>query len=98
MLPYSVIDYIGARASKNSKSRGARTFDLKSSKAKYIAGAKSFIDEIKVDGVICGHTHIQEKHQYPDGTLYLNCGYPKLDKNFLHYSDGEFKFINLEVS
>lgn len=98
LLPFSAIDYIGARASENSKKRGSKTFDLKKAKAKYIAGAKSFIDEIKVDGVICGHTHIQENHQYPDGTVYLNCGFPKNDKNFLHYSDGEFRFVNLAES
>ena len=97
-LPYSIIDYIGERASKNSKERGSRAFDFKKSREKYIAGAKAFIDEIKVDGVICGHTHIQESHEYPDGTLYLNCGYPKLDKNFLYFSEDKFSFINLEGS
>lgn len=98
VLPYNVIDYLGERASQNSKARGAKTFDFKREKAKYIAGAKAFIDEKRIDGVICGHTHIQEKHQYPDGTLYLNCGFPKSDKNFLYYADGVFRFISLTES
>lgn len=98
LVPFKLIELIGNKASNNSKQRGKKTFNFDFAKKKYIAGAKSFIDEVKVDGVICGHTHIQEKYTYPDKTIYLNCGYPKKDKNFLYYADGEFKFINLMAS
>lgn len=98
IIPYKWIDYIGEKASANSKKRGGKAFNFDFAKKKYIAGAKSFIDEIKVDGIICGHTHIQENYVYPDKTIYLNCGYPKKDKNFLYYSEGDFRFISLEVS
>lgn len=98
ILPYSFIEYAGDRASKNSKNRGSKSFNLKQAKAKYIAGAKSFMDEIEAEGVICGHTHIQENHAYPDGTRYINCGHPKTNLNFLHYSDEAFKFVSLAES
>lgn len=98
LFPYALINHIGDLASKNSKKRGKSTFNFDFAKKKYIAGAKSFIDELKVDGVICGHTHIQEMYIYPDKTIYLNCGLPKKDRNFLHYSEGEFKFISLAES
>lgn len=98
IVPFKLIDFIGSKASGNSKKRGKKTFNFDFAKKKYIAGAKAFIDEVKVDGVICGHTHIQENYVYPDKTTYLNCGYPKKDKNFLYYADGEFRFINLVVS
>ncbi len=99
ILSFSLIDYFGQRAAGNSKKRGGKVFDRKAAKVKYIAGAKEFIDENKIAGVICGHTHIQESYLYPDGTIYYNCGFPRSDKNFLHYSDREgFRFLSLEES
>lgn len=93
-LPYKFIDYLGSRASNNSKKRGKKSFNYEFAKEKYIKGAKALIDERKIDGVICGHTHIQENNRYSDSTVYLNCGFPLKDKNFLTIST-EAEFILL---
>lgn len=99
ILPYSLIEFLGEKAAGNSKKRGKKVFDLKLAKGKYIAGAKLFIDEKKIDGVICGHTHIQESHTYPDGSVYYNCGFPRKNQNFLHYNEEKgFSFLSLEES
>ncbi|MBD64114.1 MAG: hypothetical protein CME62_02830 [Halobacteriovoraceae bacterium] len=83
IVPYKMIKLIGDRASQNSKSRGSKTFDYSHAKQKYREGAKQLIQEKNVQGVICGHTHIQENHVYSDGAVYLNSGFPLKDKNFL---------------
>ena len=67
-------------------------------KNKYINGAHKLILERGVDGIIGGHTHIQEDHTFEDGTRYFNCGHPLSHKNFLSFDGHHFSFISLEDS
>jgi UDP-2,3-diacylglucosamine hydrolase len=95
LLPYFLIEYLAHRASNNSKKRGKKVFNFKEAKKKYISGADAFLEEKKLDGVICGHTHIQENHVYENSKRYINCGYPLKDKNYLYFNGSEFSFISL---
>lgn len=98
LLPYFFIEFLAHRASNNSKKRGRKVFNFEEAKNKYLVGAEQFINEKKIHGVICGHTHIQENHKYENGNLYINCGYPLKDRNYLLFNGEEFNFINLEES
>jgi UDP-2,3-diacylglucosamine hydrolase len=98
LLPYFFIEFLAHRASNNSKKRGKKVFNFEEAKNKYLIGAEVFLKEKKIDGVICGHTHIQENHEYEDGSVYINCGYPLKDKNYLLFNGTNFEFISLAVS
>lgn len=98
ILSFTLIQKIGSKVSQNSKSRGSKTFNLEKMKQKYIEGAERLIASKQVDGVICGHTHIQELITFTDQTMYINTGYPLGNKNFLHFDSKKFEFINLEGS
>jgi UDP-2,3-diacylglucosamine hydrolase len=96
VLPYFVISFLGAQAAKDSKRRGKKTFNYTQMKNKYLEGAKALIEERKLDGVIAGHTHIQESHTFHDGTLYFNNGFPLKDKKFITLDDEKIECIKIE--
>jgi len=93
VLTYSLIQRLGAWASQNSKKRGKKTFNYEQMRAKYLEGAKELIREKKVKGVIAGHTHVEEFWTFPDGSIYLNCGFPAKHKHFIHYNGTEFEKV-----
>lgn len=95
IIPYTLIKWLGGQASKDSKRRGKKTFNFDQMKAKYLKGAKSFIRERNIKGVISGHTHIKEFHTYQDGTVYINIGFPRRDKEFIHYNGKKFEAIKI---
>lgn len=88
ILNFYLIQKLGEWASKDSKKRGKKTFDYGKMKEKYLVGAKALLEEVKVDGIISGHTHIPEFHTYEDGKIYLNPGFPTRDRYFIYF-DGK---------
>ena len=64
-------------------------------KNKYLEGAKALIKEKEVDGVISGHTHIQESHTFANGTLYYNNGYPLKHRCFIVLDDEKINMIDI---
>jgi UDP-2,3-diacylglucosamine hydrolase len=91
LLTFGLIQKMGAWASKDSKKRGKKTFDLPVMKEKYIQGAKALIKERNIQGVIAGHTHIAEFHTFENGTIYLNTGFPVKDKHFIYFNGEKFQ-------
>lgn len=98
ILSFSMLNKLADWASKDSKRRGSKTFDIEMARAKYIEGAYELIKSNKLDGVIAGHTHIFANHTYPEGQRYFNCGFPLRDKKFLSIRNNEFEMISLEGS
>lgn len=87
-LPYSAVEAIGERASSDSKRRGKAVFDYESARDKYRAAAKTLLQDSPFDGLVAGHTHIQDELSW-DGKFYVNIGFPPRDKNFLVLSESE---------
>lgn len=98
ILRYKFIDYLGAKVSNNSKSRGSKSFNYETLRERYREGAKRLVELKSVDGVICGHTHIQESFDLGNNKRYYNCGHPLSNKNFLYFDGENFSFINLADS
>ena len=95
LLPFKMIEYLGDKASKNSKKRGRKTFDKKVMEKKYIDGAMALLSEKNVDGVVSGHTHILSNHIFDDGKFYYNLGFPTKEGQFLYFDGLNFNFISL---
>lgn len=98
ILPYWLLNKIGHSASKDSKRRGNKTFNFEKAKLKYRIGAEALLKERDLDGVVCGHTHIQEIYSIKDVGLYINCGFPLRNKNFIHFNGNSWEKINLKES
>lgn len=86
-LPYSLVEKLGNKASKDSKKRGVKTFIYEKSQEKYRRGAKALIDNQKIDFLITGHTHIEENLKI-GSSVYANNGFPQETNKFIHF-DGE---------
>lgn len=96
IMPYFLIEYLGKKASQNSKSRGKRTFDYEKMKDKYRAGAKALATERGVDIIISGHTHIEDDFEF-NGKRYINNGFPLKHKKFIFLDTNQqlLKLISL---
>ncbi len=97
IFPFKLIEYLGAKASQDSKKRGQKTFNKDEMEKKYLIGAQALIKEKQLDGVICGHTHIKANIQFDDKTQYFNLGFPSKGKEFLFFDGENFRFISLSV-
>lgn len=98
ILPFKFIDFLGSKVSQNSKNRGRKSFNLEALQTRYRDGAARLIKSKAVDGIICGHTHIQEQYEVESGKTYFNCGHPLSDHNFLYFNGTNFNFISLKDS
>lgn len=92
-MPFVILKRLANWASSDSKRRGKKTFDFQKMKDKYLTGSQALIAEKKVDGVIGGHTHIPEFHEFEDKTFYYNVGFPVRDKHFLHFNGESFEKV-----
>lgn len=82
ILPYSFIDWLGSRASKNSRNRGSKKFDYNLASQKYSKLVKEFVDKKEYDFYILGHTHIE----YEDAKVANNGFFPH-HKSFVVYEN-----------
>lgn len=95
LMPYSVLKFIGERASKMSRKRGALTFDADLVKETFRQGVEQ-TTEGKYDFVLGGHSHVQDKYNIPEsGTTYLNNGYALHTRTFILIENHNTRFVPL---
>ena len=98
IFTFGIIQYLGRRASENSKKRGSKKFDYQAMQEKYIQGAKALIQEKQVKGVIAGHTHVPAFEIFEDGTEYYNCGFPIRNQHFLIIDQNKIHKYDLNLT
>jgi UDP-2,3-diacylglucosamine hydrolase len=91
IMPLSVLDWVGNRASKMSRKKGARHFDSEKVRNKFRAGVESTLVG-KADIVIGGHSHVKDDYQ-GDQIRYINNGYAQASKTFIFVNDAEVSFV-----
>lgn len=91
VMPLAVLDWIGNRASKLSRKKGARHFDSEKVRQTFRTGVESTLAG-KADIVIGGHSHVKDDYQ-SSKIRYLNNGYAQNSKTFIHVSDGIVSFL-----
>jgi len=93
VMPLSVLDWVGNRASKISRKKGAKYFDSEKVRSKFRHGVESVLSG-KVDVVIGGHSHVKDDYR-TDKIRYLNNGYALASKTFIYSDHGEISFVPL---
>jgi UDP-2,3-diacylglucosamine hydrolase len=83
IMPYSLLNFIGERASKKSRKKGSYRFDEESERMKFRSGVMQ-TTKGKFDFILGGHSHVKEEYSLP-GTqaVYINNGYALKSRSFI---------------
>ena len=99
IMPYSMIEWIGQRASKKSRARNKRKYEksaelIERIRFKFRESARRASKKYAVDVIVCGHSHVMD-HFHEDGLEYLNSGYAPHEKSYIVIENGEAKIKKL---
>jgi UDP-2,3-diacylglucosamine hydrolase len=95
LMPYAVLNYFGERASKLSRKKGSRQFDVDKVRNKFRQGVLQ-TTRGEYDFVLGGHSHVQDEFEIPDSNaIYLNNGYALNTKTFIFIENHRPQFISL---
>lgn len=95
IIPFRLVEYLGDRASRNSKKRSRDSFNYEAAKEEYRNGFKAMIEKSNYDIVLTGHTHILEDYTL-DGVKLLNNGFFPQTKSFIYIEHGNASVVSLE--
>lgn len=83
LMPYSVLKFIGERASRMSRKKGSRSFNAEQVRETFRLGVKE-TTEGKYDFVLGGHSHVQDQYSIPGSdSIYVNNGYALQSRTFI---------------
>jgi UDP-2,3-diacylglucosamine hydrolase len=95
IMPYSLLNFLGERASKISRKKGSKKFDAEGVRAKFRHGV-AVNTKGEFDFVLGGHSHVKDQFEIPGShSLYLNNGYALQSKTFLLIDNHKPGFIPL---
>ena len=94
LMPYSVLNFFGERASKMSRKKGYKKFDVEGVRTKFRNGVVT--NNQDYDFILGGHSHVKDEYKLP-GTksTYLNNGYALASKTFIFIDNHYPQFIEL---
>jgi len=99
IFPYSLIKFIGDRASKASRERNINRYSheevSEDLKLNFRRASEKLKTKKNFDYLICGHSHIKDDYNSNNGFRYLNNGYAPNSKSFIFYDGDQFSFVNL---
>jgi hypothetical protein len=93
ILPYTLIDFLGRKASSLSRKAGQKVFNPEEVKEKIRRGVEKINTE-KFDYIVGGHSHVLDEYPSSHG-LYLNNGFPIKDQKFIIIEDQRFSFCSI---
>ncbi|HXH73977.1 MAG TPA: metallophosphoesterase [Bacteriovoracaceae bacterium] len=94
LMPYSVLNFIGERASRMSRKKGSKGFDEEKVRIKFREGVQLTTAGQALDFIIGGHSHVKDNFLMANGkTVYLNNGYALKSKTFLTIKDHQVSFV-----
>lgn len=92
VMPYSVLNFIGERASQRSRKKGARYFNQDGVREQFRHGVEK-VTQGQFDFVLGGHSHVQDNFQIPGhASRYINNGYALNSKTFILIKDHQVNF------
>lgn len=95
IIPYAVLNFFGERASKISRKKGSRTFNVEQVRKRFRDGVAVTTHGL-YDFVLGGHSHVQDEYVIPESkSIYLNNGYALKTRTFILIDDHKSKFIPL---
>lgn len=93
ILPYSILEFIGRRASMKSRKRGSKTFDAELVKRRFRSGVE--INNPKANIIVGGHSHVKDEYVLNSGSVYLNNGYAPRERSFIYINGKDYEFVSL---
>ena len=95
IMPYSVLKFVGERASVRSRKKGSKLFNEESVREKFRQGV-SKVTGGKYHFVLGGHSHVKDEFLMEGGkSLYLNNGYALRTKTFILINNHKPSFVSL---
>lgn len=95
LMPYSVLNFFGERASKMSRKKGSKRFDAEGVRTRFRNGV-SETTKGKFDFVLGGHSHVKDSYTIPgSSSVYLNNGYALQSKTFILIDNHNISFPSL---
>lgn len=96
VMPYSMLNFLGERASKMSRKKGGRHFDEEKVRQKFRGNLELSILDKGYDFVIGGHSHVKDNYLLSNQrTRYVNNGYALNSKTFITINDHEVCFVDI---
>ncbi len=99
IMPFSLLNAIGERASKASRQRNITRYTSNDSneliKEKFREASEVSFKEKNFDYIFCGHSHVSESYNSPSGFSYFNVGYFPVQQQFLIVANGNVEFVKL---
>lgn len=95
LMPYSVLNFIGIKASKKSRKKGSREFNQDLVRDRFRSGVTQYTKG-QYDFVLGGHSHVKDTFvsEKPAFT-YINNGYALKEKTFIMIEDHKISFPSL---
>jgi UDP-2,3-diacylglucosamine hydrolase len=100
IIPFSLIEWVGHRASKNSRMSNESRYELsevgqKFVKDKFRKSADIYFEEnSETSMLVCGHSHCKDLYIKNDH-CYVNNGYAPRTKSFIYITKSGSEFIDL---
>lgn len=94
LMPYAVLNFVGERASKMSRKRGAREYVEETVRDRFRLGVRE-TTQGKYNFILGGHSHVKDVFQINPNSTYLNNGYALKSKTFLHIDNHQVSFPEL---
>lgn len=95
LMPFSVLNFFGERASKISRKKGSKKFDAEGVRARFRHGVTE-TTKGQFDFVLGGHSHVKDQFEIPGShSIYLNNGYALNSRTFILIEDHVPRFVSL---
>lgn len=91
IMPYSVLKFVGERASKKSRKKGHREFNEQAVKDTFRQGV-TLTTKGEWDFVVGGHSHVKDEFPIPGNGTYVNNGYALGSKTFVLIENHQVSF------
>lgn len=95
LMPFSLLNYLGERASKISRKKGSKKFNPESVKNRFRNGVQ-MTTRGKYDFVLGGHSHVKDEYTIPgSSSVYVNNGYALNSRTFILIENHQLQFVDL---
>lgn len=95
IMPYSVLNFFGERASKASRKKGSKRFNAERVRERFRKGVTE-TTKGQFDFVLGGHSHVKDEYVIPGShSVYLNNGYALNSGTFILVHDHHPQFVSL---
>lgn len=94
LMPYSVLHFIGERASKVSRKRGSKEYVEENVRDRFRAGVTE-TTKGTYNFILGGHSHVKDVYSISDDSIYVNNGYALKSRTFVLIDDHQISFPSL---